>query len=365
MKQFTSWFQFSSTILLVNSNVFKDNIIQLTYKLKNKDKMLINPNYSKYTEITLQISNSNIELFFKSPDDKKVSMNLSNMTWHEKYIFCDFFVFLPFMSYIDIYSIEQMLKKYTSEKIPRMLFLIANLTTEFYIYSSKKETKEYLYQSIYNIRTYDFRNIYASYQHNLFLRDIEIKFNIIDGDYISMIFGSNIILLTFKNGLLQYTCSLPNFKQSIEVKSGPFFNMFILLGCCDRNVFLDYVNDLFGTVYSDYTDDVNVYRDNLKRICKKVNYKTNLQVSNVSVTTSNITQLMEIKELGDSRHMSTIRKEIIDMRRYYINSASTKISAVFKGWKVRMQYRFNPHTSLGKYEVMKVYNNALFEEDVD
>lgn len=361
MKQFTSWFQFPSTILLINSSVFKDNKIQLTYKLNNRDKLPVNPNYAKYTEVTLQISDSNIELYFTSLDETKVSMNLSNMTWHEKYIFCDFFVFLPSMSYIDIYSIEQMLKKYTSEKIPRMLFLLANSTTHFHINSTHTETHKYIYNSINNIRSNDFRNLYISYQHNLFLKDIEIKFSIIDGDYISMIFGSNLILLTFKNGESQYTCSVPNFKESIEIKSGPFFNMFIVLGCCDRSTFLKYVDDLFGIVYSDNGANINTYNQSLERVCNKVDYKTHFQLSNVSILTSGLSPVMEIKELEDSRHMSIIRKQIMNMRKQYINSASTKISAVFKGWKTRMKYRFNPHTSLGKYEVMKVYNNALFE----
>lgn len=33
--------------------------------------------------------------------------------------------------------------------------------------------------------------------------------------------------------------------------------------------------------------------------------------------------------------------------------AATKIQAAFRGWKVRMQYRYNPHNCLGKYVILK------------
>lgn len=33
--------------------------------------------------------------------------------------------------------------------------------------------------------------------------------------------------------------------------------------------------------------------------------------------------------------------------------AATKIQAVFRGWKARMQYRYNPYTRLGRYVVLR------------
>ena len=34
-------------------------------------------------------------------------------------------------------------------------------------------------------------------------------------------------------------------------------------------------------------------------------------------------------------------------------NAAVKIQAAFRGWRVRMQYRYNPHNSLGRYVILK------------
>lgn len=39
-------------------------------------------------------------------------------------------------------------------------------------------------------------------------------------------------------------------------------------------------------------------------------------------------------------------------------TAASKIAAAFRGWKVRMKYRFDPNTTLGKHLVMTMFNNA-------
>lgn len=36
-----------------------------------------------------------------------------------------------------------------------------------------------------------------------------------------------------------------------------------------------------------------------------------------------------------------------------LDHAATKIQAAFRGWKVRMKYRYNPHNRLGKHVIMK------------
>lgn len=41
--------------------------------------------------------------------------------------------------------------------------------------------------------------------------------------------------------------------------------------------------------------------------------------------------------------------------REYAEEAAIKIQAAFRGWRERMRYRFNPHTSLGKYYAMKLF----------
>lgn len=35
------------------------------------------------------------------------------------------------------------------------------------------------------------------------------------------------------------------------------------------------------------------------------------------------------------------------------DNAATKIQAAFRGWRVRMQYRYNPHNCLGRYIILK------------
>ena len=42
-----------------------------------------------------------------------------------------------------------------------------------------------------------------------------------------------------------------------------------------------------------------------------------------------------------------------------LDTAATKIQAAFKGWKVRMQYRYNPYNRLGQHVIMKAFENRL------
>ena len=39
--------------------------------------------------------------------------------------------------------------------------------------------------------------------------------------------------------------------------------------------------------------------------------------------------------------------------------AATIIQAYFRGWKVRKQYRYNPHNSLGKYVIGKMFELSI------
>lgn len=48
---------------------------------------------------------------------------------------------------------------------------------------------------------------------------------------------------------------------------------------------------------------------------------------------------------------------LIDTKRE--ERAASMIAAAFKGWKARMQYRFSPHTTLGRYIAMTYYDNLV------
>jgi hypothetical protein len=40
-------------------------------------------------------------------------------------------------------------------------------------------------------------------------------------------------------------------------------------------------------------------------------------------------------------------------------NAATKIQAAYRGWKARMRYRFNPHTTLGAYYVIHMFEDIM------
>jgi hypothetical protein len=53
--------------------------------------------------------------------------------------------------------------------------------------------------------------------------------------------------------------------------------------------------------------------------------------------------------------LQTLDTALHECRREFIDEQATRIKAAFKGWKARMMYAYNPHTSLGRYYISMQY----------
>jgi hypothetical protein len=58
-----------------------------------------------------------------------------------------------------------------------------------------------------------------------------------------------------------------------------------------------------------------------------------------------------------------LNEQLQNKREELLVEYANKIKAHYIGWKTRMQYAFNPTTTLGKYYVLKAFDELMFESD--
>lgn len=254
------------------------------------------------------------------------------------------------------------------EKILKLFLSILNQTrflVSFDDYSESLALKDQVVKDLYQARFDDCRGILADILVGINRETVvELSYNIGKGNENNWGIGGNIkviIGIEYTQIILSYNDQYHAFYpySSYEIKYGLFYDMFVTLGVCNVDKFVEEVQMLF------YTFAKKTSFAALTEAVSKIKYDSELVVCDKRILYDDDSEEYywlpydtgcEVFRASTSFQEGS--RNLKNMRNICIDKAASVIQAAYKGWKARCQYAFNPYTSLGKYYVLKDFNTT-------
>jgi hypothetical protein len=156
-----------------------------------------------------------------------------------------------------------------------------------------------------------------------------------------------------------------------------FYNRFVLLGIGNETYYEDFGKLLmlsghfkktkmrFGPRFNWSNKEIQEDYDFAMEVIKKVRYDTKLIIAYNEPGESNMynfgspdswiySSVEPSEEMEDSIRL--LKENLIKYRRDFVGTYVVKIQATYRAWRDRLKYSFDPMTSLGKYYVMKAFD---------
>lgn len=189
--------------------------------------------------------------------------------------------------------------------------------------------------------------------------------------------GVTVAVETEKYGYV-YQRFCANYTEEFYTIEKVFYDMFVMLGTRSGvgNDLIELLVQTFSVVEvrcggGKRSLDPDQIRPKLAAALDKIKYDTKIVIEYLpqgdsrsfnygSPDTFDYSSYEPSDEVADA--LQTLDTALCDWRKELLEEHAIHIQAAFKGWKARMHYAYNPHTTLGKFYAMRQFHQMLSNE---
>lgn len=319
---------------------------------KNSDvNVFIYPDNSDGVTLHLQYCVS-VNIDIKTANTKMSLKSRGSMLGDIKAMLCDIFLFASAFCVDELYVIFNNIindfiqedTNYTAWDIADALYDTSQDCANIHFESSDK----LLIDTLRKIRYEDMRGICMGFNNNDIHSAVELTYNINERNNITILYGMELSYLNFTANGKPYHFDLTN-ETTAWFKTGTLLNMFAQLGTCPAAD-----NDIIEEASFTFqfgNKDLKVFA----QLCDQIKYDTQVDVQRRIVYEDGY------YSIDVSRDSSTqaLAHQVNTFRNQLLYPQASLIQAAFKAWQVRKEYAWNPETTLGRFYVMREFDNLI------